>query len=221
LFLQAAGFALLAAVSPSALLIMTVYLGSGNPRKTATAYVAGAVLMTIITAVGALVLIRAVGLAQPSQHAPRYGLRLGVGVLALASAAFVITRKRPADGTAQAQRKRGFMSRLIAEPSPATAFVAGVALFAPSATFLAAVQVVATAREGIAVTTVTLLVITVLALLIVLLPLAGYLAAPEATTRRLGAVNQWLRAYGRTILVIAMLVAGSALILDGVLGLTS
>jgi hypothetical protein len=49
--------------------------------------------------------------------------------------------------------------------------------------------VVATAREGIAVTTVTLLVIMVLALLIVLLPLASYLAAPEATTRRLGLTN--------------------------------
>jgi Sap, sulfolipid-1-addressing protein len=111
LFLQAAGFALLAAVSPTALLIMTMYLGSGDPRKTATAYVAGAVLMTIITAVGALVLIRAVGLAQPSEHAPRYGLRLGVGVLALATAAFVITRERPEQGSGQVKRKRGFRRR--------------------------------------------------------------------------------------------------------------
>jgi hypothetical protein len=221
LFLQAAGFGLLAAVSPSALLIMTMYLGSGNPRKTATSYVAGAVLMTVITAVGALVLIRAVGLDHPNEHAPRYGLRLGVGILALATVAFVVMRKRPAQGSGQRQGTRGFMTRLVADPSPKTAFVAGVVLFAPSATFLAAVQVVATAREGIAVTTVTLLVIMVLALLIVLLPLASYLAAPEATTRRLGAINRWVRAYGRTILVIALLVAGTALILDGVLGLTT
>jgi hypothetical protein len=217
LFFQALSFAVLAAISPSALLVMTMYLGSANPRKTATAYVAGAVLMTIVTAVAALVLIRAVGLAQPSQHAPRYGLRLGIGILALATAAFVIRRKRPADG----QRKNGLMSRLIAEPSPATAFLAGLLLFAPGATFLAAVQVVATARVGPVVTTVTLLAIVIVSLLIVLLPLAGYLAAPQATTRRLGAVNAWVRAYGKQLLVIALLVAGVALILDGAVGLIS
>jgi len=215
LFLQAASFAVLAAISPSALLVMTLYLGSPTPRRTATAYVAGAVLMTIVTAVGALVLIRAVGLAQPSQHAPRYGLRLGIGILALATAAFVIKRKRPQNP----QSNGGFMSRLVAAPTPRTAFLAGMVLFAPGATFLAAVQVIATAREGPAVTSITLLAIVFISLLIVLLPLVGYLAAPEATSRRLGAVNTWVRAYGKQLLVLALLVAGAALIIDGALGL--
>jgi hypothetical protein len=215
LFLQAASFAILAAISPSALLVMTLYLGSPNPRKTATAYVAGAALMTIVTAVAALVLIRAVGLAQPSQHATRYGLRLGIGLLAVATAAFVIRRK-PAGNP---QSKHGFMSRLVAEPTPRTAFLAGVLLFAPGATFLASVQVVATAREGPVVTSITLLTIVVISLLIVLLPLVGYLAAPDATTRRLGAVNRWVRAYGKQLLVLALLIAGTALILDGAVGL--
>jgi Sap-like sulfolipid-1-addressing protein len=215
LFLQAASFAVLAAISPSALLVMTLYLGSPEPRRTATAYVAGAMLMTIVTAVGALVLIRAVGLAQPSQHAPRYGLRVGIGILSLATAAFVIKRKRPQNP----QSKGGFMSRLVAAPTPRTAFAAGVVLFAPGATFLAAVQVIATAREGPAVTSITLLAIVVISLLIVLLPLASYLAAPEATSGRLAAVNTWVRAYGKQLLVAALLIAGAALVIDGVLGL--
>ena len=37
---QAAGFALLAAVSPTALLVMAVFLGSDNPRTTALMYAA-------------------------------------------------------------------------------------------------------------------------------------------------------------------------------------
>ena len=196
---------------------MTVYLGSASPRQNALAYVAGAALMTCVTAVALLVLIRAVGLDQPSQHAPRYGLRLGIGILALISAAVVIRRKPPAAG----QGKRGFMSRLISEPTPKTAFVAGLLLFGPSATFLAAIQVVATAREGLVLTSVTLIIISVISLLIVLLPLAGYLAAPEATARRLGAVNMWVRAHGKQLLVIALMVAGTALILDGAVGLIS
>jgi hypothetical protein len=217
LFFQAVSFAVLAAISPSALLVMTVYLGSASPRQNALAYVAGAALMTLVTAVALLVLIRAVGLNQPSQHAPRYGLRLGIGVLALISAAVVIRRKPPAAG----KSKRGFMSRLISEPTPKTAFVAGLLLFGPSATFLAAVQVVATAREGLVVTSATLVAVSVISMLIVLLPLAGYLKAPEATTYRLGAVNSWVRARGKQLLVIAFLVAGTALILDGAVGLIS
>jgi hypothetical protein len=216
-FFQAVSFAVLATISPSALLVMTVYLGSASPRQNALAYVAGAALMTCVTAVALLVLIRAVGLDQPSQHAPRYGLRLGIGILALISAAVVIRRKPPAAG----QGKRGFMSRLISEPTPKTAFVAGLLLFGPSATFLAAIQVVATAREGLVLTSVTLIIISVISLLIVLLPLAGYLAAPEATARRLGAVNMWVRAHGKQLLVIALMVAGTALILDGAVGLIS
>jgi uncharacterized protein (DUF2342 family) len=48
---QAAGFALLAAVSPTALLVMAVLLGSANPRGTALMYVAGAIIMTVAMAV--------------------------------------------------------------------------------------------------------------------------------------------------------------------------
>ena len=55
---QAAGFAFLAALSPTALLVAAVYLGSGRPRLTAVCYLAGAVLMTLI--IGILVLVLAV-----------------------------------------------------------------------------------------------------------------------------------------------------------------
>src|SRR5262250_2397237 len=100
---QAAGFAFLAAISPTALLVMAVFLGSANPRQTALAYVAGAIVMSVAMAVTLLVVIR---------RRPR----------------------PPGSGS-------GIISRLIARPSAGSAFVAGVILFAPSATFIAAVQV--------------------------------------------------------------------------------
>ena len=81
---QAAGFAVLATVSPTALLLMAVYLRSANPRTMALLYLAGAIIMTVLTGVTALVMIRVTGLDVPRGHDPRYGLRLGLGVLALA-----------------------------------------------------------------------------------------------------------------------------------------
>lgn len=217
MLLQAAGFALLAAISPTALLVLAMFLGAANARATATFYLIGALIMTAVTAVVALVVIRSVGLQLPHQHAPRYGLRLGLGVLALAAAAFIWLRKAPPPDPDKPQQ--GMVSRLVAQPRPVTGFVAGLLLFAPSLTFLGAVQVVATAQASVATTTVALVLITAISLLIVWLPLLGYFAAPDWTTRKLRALNGWLRAHGRTILMGCLLVVGLTLVLNGALAL--
>lgn len=217
MLLQAAGFALLATVSPTSLLVMAVFLGSANPRRTAMVYAIGAVLMTVTMAVALLIVIRVTGLNEPRQHDPRYGLRLGLGVLALAASAFMAWRKRPQPDPER--KKKSFMDRLVAQPSPRTAFIAGLLLFAPGVSFIAAVQVIATANSGVPATIAALVVVVVITLLVVWLPLVGYLAAPEATTRRLRTLNDGLRTHGRIIAVGALIIAGGVLIVDGSLGL--
>jgi hypothetical protein len=214
---QAAGFALLAAISPTALLLMAVYLGSASPRTTALAYVAGAVLMAVVTGVAALIVIRVTGLDEARQHDARYGLRLGLGILAGIAAVVVALRKRrpPADPD---REKKGIVSRLIANPSPRTAFVSGLLLFAPSATFIAAVQVIATAKADVPVTALALATVVIISVLVVWIPLVAYLAAPEATTRRLKILNGWLRANGRMLLTAGLSIAAVALIANGALG---
>jgi hypothetical protein len=217
--LQAAGFALLASISPTSLLVMAVWLGSANPRRMALFYVTGAVIMTVTMAVVVLLVIRLTGLNLQRHHDPRYGLRLGLGVIALASAAFVFYRRlhKP---RAEPKQGKGFIQRLISRPSPWAAFVSGVLLFAPSATFIAAVQVIATSNADVAEVAVAVVVVVAITSLIVWLPLLGYLAAPEATERRLAQLNGWLRTHGKTLVVYALAVGGAVLIVDGALGLT-
>jgi Sap, sulfolipid-1-addressing protein len=225
---QAAGFALLAAISPTALLVMAVFLGSDSPRRTALAYVAGAVLMTVVMAVTVLLVLRATGLNQPRQREPRYGLRLGLGILALVVAAVVILRARFASPAAQtaaragserAPRKPGVITRLTARPRPLAAFLAGLLLFAPSATFIAAVQVIATAEAPVPVIVLALVIVTVLTVLFVWLPLIAFLVAPEATTRVLRNANAWLVAHGRSVVTWCLLVAGVILVVNGARGI--
>jgi hypothetical protein len=111
------------------------------------------------------------------------------------------------------------VSRLVARPSAGSAFGAGVILFAPSATFIAAVQVIATANESVYGTILGLVIVIIVSALIVWLPLLAFLAAPEATTRRLGALNGALRAYGKRFAAGALAIGGVALIVNGLLGL--
>jgi hypothetical protein len=218
---QAAGFALLAAVSPTALLVMAVLLGADNPRRTALIYVTGALIMTVAMAVAVLFVLRATGLNAPREHAPRYGLRLGLGVIALAVSVYVSRRKPPAAASGDGKPKRpGLVTRLASSPSPRTAFVLGLLLFAPSTTFIAAVQVIATANEGVPVTVAAVIVVVILTVLIVWLPLLAYLAFPEATTRALQAANEWLRVRGRVLVIGALWIAGVVLVVNGALGLS-
>ena len=70
---QAAGFALLAAVSPTALLVMAVFLASASPRVTAFWYTTGAFVMTLAMAVAVLFILRAVHFNDSQHHAPQIG----------------------------------------------------------------------------------------------------------------------------------------------------
>ena len=228
MLVQAAGFALLAALSPTALLVMAIFLGSHSPRRTALFYVAGAVLMTVLMAVTVLLVLRSTGLNQPRQHEPRYGLRLGLGVLALVIAVVMILRARRAPpaaattagaGSEGAPPKPGLITRLTARPRPLTAFLAGLLLFAPSAMFIAAVQVIATADAAVPVTVLAVVIVTVITVLIVWLPLIAYLAAPGATTRALRNANGWLVAHGRSVVTCALLIAGVILVINGAMGI--
>jgi Sap-like sulfolipid-1-addressing protein len=231
MLLQAAGFAVLAALSPTALLISAIYLGSARPRTTALCYLAGAVLISTVMAVAVLLLLRYGQFQLPGHRTPRYGLRLGLGLLILATIAVAARRKPrllglsgpPNPGRSgppgQPGQGKGIVSRLVASPAPVTAFVAGVLVFMPALTFIAAIQVIATARAGFPLSTLGLLIVVVISVAFVWLPLLAYLAAPDLTTRKLTAFNAWLRAHGRILLMLALLVAGAVLAVDGLLGL--
>jgi hypothetical protein len=226
---QAAGFAVLAALSPTALLITAIYLGSARPRTTALCYLAGAVLISTVMGIAVLLLLRYGHFQYPGHRTPRYGLRLGLGLLSLA-AAVVVARRRPRlpdhpgrsgqpGGPGQPGSGKGIVSRLVASPAPMTAFAAGVLIFMPAVTFIAAIQVIATARAGVPLSTLGLLMVIVINVAFVWLPFLAYLAAPDLTTRTLTAFNAWLRGHGRILLILALLVAGAVLTVDGLLGL--
>ena len=217
MILQAAGLALLAALSPTALLVGAVYLGSARPRLVGTLYLAGAILMSLVMGLVVIVILRDAGLDLHRQHSARYGLRLGLGVLMLAAGA-VLAKRKPKMPDPE-KTKQGFVSKMIADPSPASAFVVGLILFAPGVTFIAAVQVIATANASVGLTAVAIVVVVVINVALVWLPLLLYLVAPGVTTRRMTAFNGWLRANGHKILIGVLVVGGAIMVGNGIYGL--
>jgi Sap, sulfolipid-1-addressing protein len=218
--LQAAGLAVLASISPTALLVAGLFLGSARPRLTATVYLVGAVVMSLVMGLVLLVVLRSADLNQASQHAPRYGFRLGLGVL-LVSLALVLALRRLHRSRSERKQKGedGLIYRLVAKPAPLQAFTVGILVFAPGAAFLAALQVIATARASFDLTVFALIVVVVLNVLMVWLPLLFYLAFPGLTVRRLSEFNGWLRVHGRTVLIWVLVAVGSIMMGNGLYGL--
>ena len=218
MLIQAAGLALLAALSPTALLVAAVYLGSARPRLVTAFYLAGAVLMSLLMGVILLVALRSANLQRPGEHTPRYELRLILGILLLAAGVAVARRTpRPPDPDKPAT---GFVSKMVANPGPLSAFLVGILIFAPGVSFLAAVQVIATAQAGFDQTVLALIIVVVLNVLLVWLPIVLHLVFPQATTRYLTTFNGWLRAHGKLILICVMVAVGGIMVVNGIYGLT-
>jgi Sap, sulfolipid-1-addressing protein len=216
--LQAAGLALLAALSPTALLVAAVYLGSARPRLTATFYLIGAVAMSLVTGVVLLVVLRSLHLNHANEHTPRYGLRLGLGILLLLAAIVVARRKpKPPDPDKPAS---GIVNKMVANPAPWSAFAVGLVIFAPGVTFLAALQVIATSNASDFETAVAIIIVVVINVLLVWLPIVMHIIFPNRTTRYLTAFNGWLRAHSRVILIVIFIVVGLILVGNGIYGLT-
>src|SRR5262249_6797765 len=134
MLIQAAGLALLAALSPTALLVAAVYLGSARPPPVPPFYPARAVLLSLLLGVILLARLRNASLQRRAEHTPRYGLRLALGILLLAAAVVVARRKpRPPDPEKPAT---GIVSKLVADPAPLSAFLVGLLIFAPGVSFL-------------------------------------------------------------------------------------
>jgi Sap-like sulfolipid-1-addressing protein len=96
---------------------------------------------------------------------------------------------------------------------------AGLLVFMPSITFIAAVQVIATARASPGLSAVGLVLVIIIDVSFVWLPFLAYLAVPGLTAHRLARFNAWLRAHGHVLLAGGLLAAGAVLAIDGTAGL--
>jgi hypothetical protein len=218
-FAQAAELALIGALYPLALLTAALYLASTRPGRMTVLYLLGGVLAVAIIGTAVLIAIRQAGLSLPSHHSTRYGLRLALGIVALA-ASVVIWRRKPKPADPAKAKKPSLVTRLSAEPKALTAFAVGVVVFGPGVAFLAAVQVVAAAKASLPATIAAMAMIIVITTMLGWLPLVAYLIAPEPTIRVLRRFEAWLKAHGKAVLSGAVGLIGVLLIIQGVVGLT-
>ncbi len=215
---QAVGFAFLAALSPGAVVVVTAYLGSASPRRTVFFFLLGALVMTVAAGIVVVVALHAGGLNHPRQRQPRYGLRLGLGVLALGASIALARRGPRPKGPGQ---KKGLLDRLLSRRGPIAPIVAGMIVFVPSAAFIAAVQAIGTARASTDLVAGALALVVLIDVMLAWVPLVLFILRPDATARRLQGLHGWLEVHGHAVLVGVLALAGILLAVDGAVGLAA
>jgi Sap, sulfolipid-1-addressing protein len=210
---QAIPLALISSLYPLGLAAILVLARSARPRPKESVFLAGALACTLAVGFVVVFALHGAGVGQSSQRSDQYWLRLVSGVLFMA-AAVVLARRPP-----KPHRGPSRMSRAASQGGLFAIFVAGIALYLPSPTYLAALEEVGSTKMSPAAAAVWLLIVVALVLITVEVPVLLFLLAPGWTVPKLEAVNAWLDRRGHTLLVWVVGALGLWLFLEGLVGL--
>ena len=210
---QAVPLALISSLYPLGFAAILLLARAAQPRSKEIAFLAGALACTLAVGFVVVFALHGAGVGQSSERSGRYWVWLVTGVLFMA-AAVVLARRPPKPRNGPSR-----LSRAAGQGGLFAIFVAGIALYLPSPTYLAALEEVGSAKISPAATAIWVLIVVALVLITVEVPVLLFLLAPDWTVPKLEAVNAWLDRHGHALLVWVVGAIGLWLFLQGLVGL--
>jgi hypothetical protein len=224
---QIFGFALTAALNPTLLAATTVMLVLPRPRPLLLGYLIGAMLTSITC--GLLIVFTLGGSSSGTSTAkhtvnPVVDLVIGAVILVVA---FVVATGRDQRRRAWSERQKAKKAdkgppkwqQKLSGGTARTTFAIGALLTLPGASYLAAMAATAKQDLSTAETVFTVVAVNVVMLILLELPLVGYLLAPETTAERVKRFGAWLGRDGAKIALGLAVLVGLGLVGRGVGGL--
>jgi hypothetical protein len=212
------------ALNPAALVACAVYLDRERGIRLGNGLLIGGLLMSLLVGVVVLLLVRYTSLELPKNRTPRYGVRLGLGIVALALAAFMPWMNVHMRRGTKAADKRSIVTRLTQTAGVGGAILVGLLIFVPSVQYLSGVQTIATAERGITAAVLLIVVAAIVNVTVVWVLLAAYLRSPDWTQVHLTKANTkiaWVKNHSELIVRIILTIVGAYLVISGATGLAS
>ncbi len=213
--LQAIPLALIASLYPFGLAALFLLFGATRPKARAAVFLAGAAVCTLAVGFLFVFVLRDEGISKSSQQTPHYALELAIGVAFLVGAWIVahhVPKPRNDDEPSRIT-KAASNSGLLA------VFVVGIAMYTPSPTYLAALEVISSSRLSAGAASVWVIIVVVLLLITIEVPILLFCQAPAWTVPKLSALNAWLARNGRKLFTIVLVVLGVWEVTRGLVGL--
>ena len=225
--------ALLAAFNPSLLGAVTVMLLLPSPRRLMAGYLLGAYLTSITAGLLIVFTLHGSGTESTSRHkiSPFEDIILGVIALLLAwvlrtgrDRPFQERRRAKKDAKLKARVEAGKPTqslplRMLGKGDPKVTFLVGVVLSFPGVSYLAAMNRIHKMDPGAPASVLLVVCFCLIELLLLEMPLLGYVFAPESTADRVARFRNWMARSGRGAAVIGATVIGAWLFIRGVITL--
>jgi hypothetical protein len=214
---------LLAALNPVLLGATTLMLTLASPKRLLSGYLAGALLTEITCGLLLVFALPHSATSSSAKHTVNPIINVVLGALILL-VVFVVGSGRDTRRRARSARKREAAKgkppprwkRQLSKGSARDTFVVGVLLSFPGASYIAAMDALSKQNLSTVPTVLTVIACCLIMLILLELPLIGYVIAPESTESAIARFNNWLQESGGHAALIAATVVGVLLICRGI-----
>jgi Sap-like sulfolipid-1-addressing protein len=225
---QVVALSLTAALNPTLVAASTVMLLLPNPKRLMLGYLLGALMTSITLGLVIVFALQGSGAVSSTKNTVNPVVDLVLGALALVVAVVlgsgrdqrIAERRRERKGPKEDKGPPRWQ-QFLSKGSPRDTFVVGAALTLPGASYLAGLDELGKLHYSTAVTVLVVVGFNLVMLMLLELPLLGFVLAPDATPGAVERSKAWVGRHGRRAAVIALAALGSALIVKGMIGLLS
>jgi hypothetical protein len=214
-------YSLISAANATLLAAVTVMLFLSNPKRLLVGYLLGGLLVSLTFGFLIVFVVHHSGATSTTQKSisPAMDIALGVILLVVASVLRSEWIEKRRERKKQDQKGPSRVDRVLGRDSARLTFVVGVFLTLPGVSYLAALHELDELNYGTIPTILVILGFNAMILLLLEIPLIGYMLAPERTVTGVENFKAWL---GRNGLKAAIYVAaglGALLIIRGLIEL--
>ena len=212
--------ALASVVRPTSLAAVVALLVSRRPRTLLLAYILAGFVVSVAIGVAVVTALQEVAEHHSKSHA---WVDLGIGVLALGGAVYVVIRERRHPRNADRSSKKsepGWMAKRLRDPTIPAAAIVGIATHAPGAFYLGALSAIIATNQSVLDGVAQVLVYNLIWFAMPIAALVVSMKDEEAARTLIDNVGAWVRRHERVIGPLLLAGVGIYLVAKAVSHLT-
>jgi hypothetical protein len=220
-------FSLVSAANATLLAAVTVMLFLPSPKRLLLGYLAGALLVSLTIGFVIVFVVHDSSAASTARNAVSPSIDIALGLISLL-VAYVLRgghdqrlkerRRKKTDGGEDVEKAPSKVEQLLGRGSARVTFAVGAVLTLPGVSYLAALRDLQKLGYGTAGEILVIVGFNFMLLILLEIPLLGYLIAPERTVVEVQRFRAWLSRSGRRMAIVGAGALGIFLIARGVVG---
>jgi hypothetical protein len=222
---------LVSAANATLLAAVTVMLFLPSPKRLLLGYLAGALLVSLTIGFVIVFVVHDASATSTARNTVSPSIDIALGAIALL-VAYVLAgghdqrlkerkREKRGDNETKAEKSPSRVEQLLGRGSARVTFAVGVVLTLPSVSYLAALHDLQQLGYGTVGEILVILGFNAMLLILLEVPLVGYLVAPERTVVEVQRFRSWLSRRGRRMAIVGAGAIGVFLVARGVIGYLS